>query len=157
METWTEQISYFIENIIKKKVHIAGNSLGGFLSAAVGSSRPDLVRSVVFLNAAPFWAFMSAVDKTKSDPYYERFPWNGVLPAPKVLLNFGSTYFDTLRTPKIVQQMLNTVYANSRALSDQLVKDIITSASHPGNNYLLCCKFISIRISFTKFKIVFTQ
>lgn len=148
IETWKDQISYFIENVIGCPVHIAGNSLGGLLCAAVGSDRPELVKSVCFLNAAPFWAFLPPVQ----DKAQAAFPWNGkmvdlsvhfhclqslltlksgILPAPKYLLDFGSTYFDTLRKPQTVSTMLKTVYKNPTALEDSLVANIINSANNP--------------------------
>ena len=73
-----DQIIYFIENVIKEPVHLAGNSLGGYLSIIIGSYRPDLVKSIVLMNATPFWGFQS-MKKGQSNGWI----WNGVLPAPK--------------------------------------------------------------------------
>jgi pimeloyl-ACP methyl ester carboxylesterase len=150
VETWQEQISYFIENVIGEEAHIAGNSLGGLLSAAVGAERPELVKSIILLNAAPFWAFMSAnryINQSETarnrhslnasssmNVVEERFPWNGVLPAPDPLLAFGSMYFDNLRKPLTIKSLLNVVYANPYAIDDSLVNQIISAASHPSKH-----------------------
>ena len=46
-------------------------------------------------------------------------------------MNFGSAYFDLLRSRPSVEAMLRGVYHNEAAFDDNLVKDIIASASHP--------------------------
>lgn len=104
------------------------NSLGGYLSVAISAARNDLIKSVILLNASPFWAFAPAnPDNTK------QFFWNGILPAPKWLLRFGSAYFDIMRNPTNVRRMLNTVY-KIPAFDDALVDNIIESASRPGGH-----------------------
>lgn len=57
VETWKNQILYFVTDIIKEPVHFAGNSLGGYLSVYAASEMPSFAKSVTLLNATPFWAF----------------------------------------------------------------------------------------------------
>jgi pimeloyl-ACP methyl ester carboxylesterase len=104
------------------------NSLGGYLSVATSAARNDLIKSVILLNASPFWAFAPF----NPDPTKQLF-WNGVLPAPAWLLKFGSAYFDIMRNPKNVRRMLNTVY-KIPAFDDELVDNIVASASGPGGH-----------------------
>jgi pimeloyl-ACP methyl ester carboxylesterase len=129
VDMWTEQIIYFIDKVIQRPVHIAGNSLGGYLSTSVSSRRSDLIKSVSLLNPTPFWGFQGALPDTERDGRI----WDGVLPAPKWLFNFGSKYFDTLRNKKTVDTMLNSVYYSSN-YDESLVTDIIDSASHMGGH-----------------------
>lgn len=104
------------------------NSLGGYLSVATSAARNDLIKSVILLNATPFWAFAPYnPDNTKG------FFWNGVLPAPAWLLKFGSAYFDIMRNPKNVRRMLKTVY-KIPAFDEELVDNIIDAASRPGGH-----------------------
>lgn len=39
--------------------------------------------------------------------------WDGILPAPTGLFRFGAWYFDRMRDPRTVKNMLGTVYSNS--------------------------------------------
>lgn len=130
---WLEQVIDFIENICQEPVHLAGNSLGGYLSLAVAAQRPDLVKSLVLLNAAPFWSFAAPREGEGIPP--TTFPgllWDGVLPAPKWILNFGSRYFDIMRNPNNVNAMLRTVYATPAAFDQKLIQNIIEAANRLG-------------------------
>jgi len=188
IELWRDQILHFIRDTIKEPVHIAGNSLGGYLAVTVASTDPKLIKSVVLLNPTPFWAFNTLTsskynEKELSSVYdingSESFSqsnalvdfasntapestalkaamapesllsedirqdtdtaqilslWDGTLPAPRSLLQFGSTYFDTLRRPETVNRMLQVVYSDKKAIDQSLVNDIITSASNVGGH-----------------------
>ena len=52
VETWTNHLIGFIEEIGAKKVHIIGNSLGGALALHIANKRPDLVGRMVLMGAA---------------------------------------------------------------------------------------------------------
>lgn len=116
---WSEQIKFFIDNVIKEPTHIVGNSLGGYLSVIVGVEDKSLIRSVTLLNPAPFWGF-----NDDSSPL-----WDGTLPAPDLALLFGKTYFNLIKSRTIVKTMLSGVYAN-KAVDNQLVDDIIDAAGN---------------------------
>lgn len=68
IDTWADQIIQFIEEIILQrpnnnnnngddssisKVHLVGNSVGGYLAVVLASKRPDLIASICLLNATP--------------------------------------------------------------------------------------------------------
>lgn len=46
------RVAAFIESVARGPVHLVGNSMGGAIAAYVASTRPDLVRSLVLMNAA---------------------------------------------------------------------------------------------------------
>lgn len=129
-QLWVDQIHHFCEEVVASPVHVAGNSLGGFLSVAAASSRPDLFKSLILLNAAPFWGFASPEGQERSFPFTL---WNGTLPAPENVLQFGSAYFNTMKSRTTVETMLSGVYKQRSAFDDQLVSDIVASASPPGS------------------------
>lgn len=142
-ELWRDQIIHFINDVIGKPVHIAGNSLGGFLSVAASAHRPELIRSVCLLNSAPFWGFAAPQGQPR-----RLFPfslWNGTLPAPSNILQFGSAYFNVMRSPSIVRTMLEGVYKSPKAFDDRLVDQIISSATPEGDGG--CEAFTSILFS----------
>ena len=121
VDNWRDQIIHFIEEVIGSDVHLAGNSLGGFLAVMVASKRPDLVKSLVLLNPAPFWGFL---------PHSQQLVWNGTLPAPKQILQFGGRYFDVMRNPSTVNTMLSQVYHTKTKIDDALIQNIIDSAKN---------------------------
>lgn len=44
IDTWTEQLVSFMEQVVAEPAYVAGNSLGGLLAASLGATRPDLCR-----------------------------------------------------------------------------------------------------------------
>ena len=132
-DLWVEQVIDFITDIVGgEQVHVFGNSLGGYLATHAAATRPDLFASLILANAAPFWAFAPPHTGESDGGLFSL--WNGTLPAPEPIFNFGSAYFDIIRSRPSVQTMLKGVYHNDKAFDDKLVQDIITSASHP-NGY----------------------
>ena len=121
VENWQDQIIHFIEEVIGCDVHLAGNSLGGFLAVMVASKRPDLVKSLILFNPAPFWGIL---------PPSQQLVWNGTLPAPKQILKFGSQYFDMMRSPATVNAMLSQVYHAKARVDAALIQNIIVSAKN---------------------------
>jgi pimeloyl-ACP methyl ester carboxylesterase len=144
-----EQIAHVIETVIGTEgVHVAGNSLGGYLASILAAERPDLVKSLSLLNATPFWGF-NAPDAQQPKQQEEEgkgenkgggrqgakrgiWGWRGQLPAPKTLLGLGGFYFNSLRNPKTIRLMLGGVYHRPSTLDEGLVSEIITAASRSG-------------------------
>jgi len=124
---WAEQVDYFIDNVVGRPVHVAGNSLGGFLGAVLAHEHPTKVKSLSLLNATPFWAFQAAT----TEPATGRL-WDGTLPAPSWALSLGSAWFNTLRNARTVKTLLSGVYSNPASVDDELVANIVTSAAHRG-------------------------
>jgi len=49
---WTDFLRDFVLDIVKEPVVVAGNSIGGFLSASLAADHPGLVAGLVLLNSA---------------------------------------------------------------------------------------------------------
>jgi pimeloyl-ACP methyl ester carboxylesterase len=111
-ETWLHQIIGFIENVVpQKKVHLVGNSVGGYLAVFVAALRPDLVESVALTNATPIWGL--------NLPF-----WSGHLPAPSIPKAIGSFLFDRIRDETTIRRFLNITYANPEAFDDSLIRQV---------------------------------
>ena len=76
VETWTNHLIGFIEEVVQSQVHIIGNSLGGALALHIANKRPDLVGKMVLMGAAglPFnmtygldkvWGYEPSVENMK--------------------------------------------------------------------------------------------
>lgn len=113
-KTWVDQIICLLEHLKTegdRPVHLVGNSVGGYLAVMVGAMRPDLVRSVVLLNATPVWGL--------------NLPgWSGHLPAPQPCKQIGRFLFDQIRNPDTIQKYLEAAYFNEDAFDDTLVQQI---------------------------------
>ncbi|CAM9500779.1 unnamed protein product [Chrysoparadoxa australica] len=118
VDTWCEQISCFLEEVVKEPAFLVGNSLGGYLAIKTAALKPQDVRGVSLLNATPFWAF---------NPADKALIWDGTLPAPPLLYRFGAFYFDQMRNPGNIEAMLKLVYRNTSAIDDDLVNNIMAS------------------------------
>ena len=80
---WRDQVAAFIEEVLGgEPAWLVGNSLGGYLAAYVGATRPRLVRGVALLNAAPFWGSVPrAVRRPSLASSGERRPTRAPRPA----------------------------------------------------------------------------
>ena len=114
-DTWLEQLHGFIEEIVlpninsssdntstEKKVHLVGNSVGGYLSTILTSRYPHLVSSLTLLNATPVWGL--------------NLPgWDGRLPAPPIPKFIGRVLFDTIRDVNVIDKYLDNAYVHRSA------------------------------------------
>ena len=121
--TWVEQIVQFIEQVIPtQKVHLVGNSVGGHLAVFIAAARPDLVESVVLLNATPVWGL--------------NLPgWSGHLPAPWLPKLVGRYLFDRMRDRGTIEEFLGTTYVNREAWCDTTLPDQVRACTEgPGGH-----------------------
>jgi pimeloyl-ACP methyl ester carboxylesterase len=58
VETWAEQVEFFLREVVQTECFLVGNSLGGYVSTLVAARNRSLVRGLMLLNATPFWAFV---------------------------------------------------------------------------------------------------
>jgi len=119
---WADQVVDFLEQIVGLgPVHIAGNSLGGYLAVMVASRRPDLVKGLFLMNATPFWGV--GVQRI--------LPWTGGYPVPGWVRPLSITWWDTIRSQTTIRQILGGVYANKERVGDSLIHQIIEPTEAP--------------------------
>ncbi|EJK67070.1 hypothetical protein THAOC_11942, partial [Thalassiosira oceanica] len=116
-DTWVEQVEDFVAEVVldgrggpgagegkgkKRRAHLLGNSVGGYLSAMLASRRPDLVESLTLVNATPVWGL--------------NLPgWDGRLPAPFLPRVIGRAGFDLIRNPDVIDKYLDSAYVHRAA------------------------------------------
>lgn len=117
-DTWIDQLIQFMEEVIipqqdfpPQKIHLVGNSVGGYLSVILAVRRPDLLASISLLNATPVWGL--------------NLPgWDGVLPAPSVPKWIGRKAFDWIRDLGTIDKYLETAYSNKAGYDENLMQQI---------------------------------
>jgi len=114
-DMWVEQIICFLEQVMhadgEQKVHLVGNSVGGYLAAVVATRRPDLIASISLLNATPVWGL--------NLPF-----WSGKLPPPAIPRKVGRYLFDRIRDLTTIEKYLEAAYANRNAFGEELMLQI---------------------------------
>ena len=122
-DTWIEQAIGFIEDHILRRtttttttVHLAGNSLGGYLAVHIAAQRPDLIASLVLINATPIWGLNAP-------------GWSGVLPPPPVPRTLGRALFDTMRREETMRNFLDQTYTHNDAWDDAAAANDSSSSS----------------------------
>ena len=141
---WSEQISDFIKEVIHvdqakkgnasdEKVVLVGNSLGGYNSLSTAARYPELVESVVLLNAAGRFDLEASVDEIGKVADTEVNGVNAIVEmiASKIKrLIVGITFLFT-KQPARVKQVLKQVYHSHDNVDEALVQSILTPADDP--------------------------
>lgn len=150
---WQRQLRDFVKDVVKDKVVVAGNSLGGYNSLSLAAANPELVSGVVLLNGAGRFddldesAAQQSVDVVELDAVaapgqpVQTPPSPPVLPpepsflqrtmaAPKQLATRFGLYvaFIYAKQPGRVKEVLNKVYIDSTNVDSDLVTSILQPA-----------------------------
>jgi len=126
-DMWVDQIINFIEEILLKqhpncdRVHLVGNSVGGYLATVVAAKRPDLVETICLLNATPVWGL--------NLPF-----WSGKLPPPFIPRMIGRALFDWIRDLGIIGKYLDVAYSNRKAFGEELIQQIRSCTEGKGGH-----------------------
>lgn len=144
-DVWTEQISDFLKEVVheecgKEKVTLVGNSLGGYNSMATAAQYPDLIQSVVLLNAAGRFDFSS--DSDGIAPAAELVEETGQLNLKEITTKISTAIrravvgasFILAKQPARVKQVLRQVYWQHDNIDDDLVASIVDPAQHPNSS-----------------------
>ena len=104
---WLDQIQGFIEEVIlpsssNQKVHLAGNSVGGYIATILTNRHPSLIASLTLMNATPVWGL-------------NLMGWDGKLPAPAFPKLVGRKLFDTIRDMDVIDKYLEAAYVHRSA------------------------------------------
>ena len=90
------------------KVHLIGNSVGGYLATHLTHQNPHLISTLTLLNATPVWGL--------------NLPgWDGKLPPPVIPKNIGRQLFDLIRNENVIRQYLDAAYVRGEAFDGSFV------------------------------------
>lgn len=129
IDLWQDQVRYFIEEVIKEPVYLAGNSLGGFVALSFAACNPQLVKGVTLLNATPFWGF---IPNPKRSPRLSKvFPWAGTFPLPANVRKLVQIVWEKVSDPTSIAGILKQVYADHSTDVDKVFDRIMETTRHP--------------------------
>eukprot|EP00984_Skeletonema_dohrnii_P010976 scaffold4339_cov100-Skeletonema_dohrnii-CCMP3373.AAC.1 len=124
-DMWLDQLASFVQEVVispatdndddstttitasnsisnNNKVHLVGNSVGGYLATILTHKYPQLISSLTLLNATPVWGL--------------NLPgWDGKLPAPAVPKAIGRQMFNLIRNEDVIRQYLEAAYVRGEA------------------------------------------
>ncbi|PZD75210.1 Dihydrolipoyllysine-residue acetyltransferase component of acetoin cleaving system [Acaryochloris thomasi RCC1774] len=121
-ELWRDQFKAFCEEVIQEPVFIAGNSLGGYASLCFAVDCPEWVRGVILLNCA---GRFTAPERPQ--PVWKQRMGNArqrVLRSGLVIDTMSLFLFFNARRRSQIRKVLQQVYKDKAAITDQLVEDI---------------------------------
>ncbi len=119
-DLWRDQITAFIQEVIKQPVVIAGNSLGGYTALSVAAQRPETAKGVILLNSAG--SFTELNPPPPPNPVAKTINQS----MRSILLQPWASFllFQYVRQKSVIRQTLEKVYLDRSAITDQLIEDI---------------------------------
>lgn len=140
-DLWRDQLHDFISEVIGQPAVLAGNSLGGYASLCTAAQCPDVAAGVVLLNSAgPFSenesssepeALQAQIEPPQQPDPIQKFVGDVVKWVFQQNLS-RFILFQVLRQPFVIRQILEKVYLDKSAITDQLVDDIYRPSCDAG-------------------------
>jgi len=115
---WGNQIASFCSQIIKSKVYLVGNSIGGVIALKAAEILKDNCNGVILIDCAQ--RTMDDKRLKKSD-----IVMNLVRPVLKTLVRqriISNTLFNRAATPKVIKQILKKAYPSGKNIDDELIE-----------------------------------
>ncbi|GAX42554.1 alpha/beta hydrolase fold-containing protein [Tolypothrix sp. NIES-4075] len=127
-ETWGQQIADFCREVVGEGAFFVGNSVGCIVVMQAAVDNPDIALGVALLNCSL---------RLLHDRKRATLPWYRSAGAPLLqrLLSIkpvGKFFFNQIAQPKTVRSILLKAYANSEAVTDELVDILMAPVSDPG-------------------------
>ncbi|MEC4813084.1 MAG: alpha/beta fold hydrolase [Scytonema sp. PMC 1069.18] len=127
-ETWGQQIADFCREVVGEPAFLIANSIGCIVVMQAAVDHPDIALGVALLNCS----LRLLHDRKRATlPWYRRFG----APLLQRLLSVkpvGNFFFNQIAKPPTVRKILLQAYANSEAVTEELVDLLISPARDPG-------------------------
>ncbi|MBW4521258.1 MAG: alpha/beta fold hydrolase [Scytolyngbya sp. HA4215-MV1] len=128
---WVEQVYDFWQAFIRKPVVLVGNSIGSLVSLAIAATYPEMVQGVVMISLPDPSVREEAI------PALIRPLVIGIermFTSPLLL----RALFPIVRRPQVVRPWAAIAYANSQAVTDELVEILAGPAQDRGSAQAFC-------------------
>jgi pimeloyl-ACP methyl ester carboxylesterase len=127
-ETWGQLVADFCREVVKSPAILVGNSIGCVVVMQAAVDYPEKVLGIAALNCS---LRLLHDRKRLTLPWYRQV---GASVLQKVLNNpaIGRFFFKQIANPKTVRKILLQAYADSSAVTDELIKILMKPAQDPG-------------------------
>ncbi|MEA5618580.1 alpha/beta fold hydrolase [Cronbergia sp. UHCC 0137] len=128
IETWGQQVADFCREVVGEPAFLVGNSIGCIVAMQAAVSNPDIALGVALLNCSL---------RLLHDRKRLTLPWTKRFGAPILqrllsIKGVGNFFFRQLAQPKTVRKILLQAYADSEAVTEELVDILMKPAKDPG-------------------------
>ncbi len=131
-ETWGQQVADFLREVVgavvgDRRTVLIGNSIGAVVAMQAAIYAPELVSKTILINCS----LRLLQEQNQLDmPWYKR---NGVKTVQNILGNraIASIFFNQVRNPRSVKQILSQAYINKESVTDELIEILIKPAQNP--------------------------
>ncbi|HBC43525.1 MAG TPA: alpha/beta hydrolase, partial [Pseudanabaena sp.] len=126
-ETWGQQIVDFVREVVGDRAILVGNSIGAVVAMQAAILAPDLITKTVLINCS---LRLLQEQNQLAMPWFRRL---GVKAVQNLLgvRAIAKLFFDQVRQPKSVRQILAQAYIHSEAITDELVEILLKPAQNP--------------------------
>lgn len=126
IELWVEQVYDFWRTFIQHPVVLVGNSIGSLVSLTAAAMHPDMVQGIVMLSLPDLSIRQETIPKILR-PAIATI--ESLFASPLLL----KTIFRIVRRPGVVRRWASIAYANSEAITDELVDILVGPAQDRGS------------------------
>ncbi|BAZ02288.1 alpha/beta hydrolase fold protein [Tolypothrix tenuis PCC 7101] len=128
LENWGQQVADFCREVVGGPAFLVGNSIGCIVAMQAAVSNPEIALGVALLNCSL---------RLLHDRKRVSLPWSRRVGAPLLqrvlsIKPIGEFFFNQVAKPKTVRKILLQAYANSEAVTDELVDILTAPARDPG-------------------------
>ncbi|BAY44124.1 alpha/beta hydrolase fold protein [Scytonema sp. HK-05] len=128
IETWGQQVADFCREVVGEPAFLVANSIGCIVVMQAAVSNPDIALGVALLNCSL---------RLLHDRKRATLPWHRRFGAPILqrilsVKPIGDFFFNQVAKPKTVRKILLQAYANSEAVTEELVDILTAPAQDPG-------------------------
>ena len=128
---WVDQVYDFWRTFIRQPVVLVGNSIGSLISLAAAARHPDMVQGVVML---------SLPDPSVREEMIPAFLRPAIATIENIVASplLIKTLFRLVRRPGMVRRWAGLAYADSSAVTDELVDILVGPAQDRGSAQAFC-------------------
>jgi pimeloyl-ACP methyl ester carboxylesterase len=126
-ETWGNQVADFVREVVGDRAILVGNSIGAVVAMQAAIYAPELITTTVLINCS---LRLLQEQNQLAMPWLKRL---GVKTVQNILGNraIAKLFFDQVRQPRSVKQILSQAYVDRSAITDELIEILIKPAQNP--------------------------
>ncbi|MBD2188198.1 alpha/beta fold hydrolase [Pseudanabaena mucicola] len=123
-ETWGRQVADFVMQVVGNRAILVGNSIGAVVAMQAAIYAPELINKTVLINCS---LRLLQEQNQLNMPWFKRV---GVKAVQNILgvRAIAKIFFDQVRNPRAIRQILSQAYIDKSAITDELVEILLRPA-----------------------------